>query len=318
MLSIKSLRCSLKYYKDFSVLMLLFINLFFNSAYANESHKPFYIITTFTILQDMAQNIAGDKAVVESITKHGAEIHDYQPTPKDIQKIQHADIILYNGLHLEAWFEQFYRDVQHIPKYVLTEGIQPIYVSDMSEQNRDTNIPNPHAWISPKNALIYIENIKKALIDFDPENETYYTQNALNYANKIITLSDQITDKLSSVEGQRRWLVTSEGAFSYLAKDFNLNEAYLYPINAEQQVKPKQLTRIIDMVNRYEIPVIFSEKTTSDRPAKTIVAETQAQYGGVLYVDSLSEPEGPVPTYLALLETTLNTIVDGFALESKK
>ncbi|SET09014.1 metal ABC transporter substrate-binding protein [Thorsellia anophelis] len=296
----------------FSILFILFYFIPYHGFAETLPSKPFRVITTFTILQDMAQTIAGDKMVVESITKPGAEIHDYQPTPKDIAKIQHADLILYNGLNLESWFEKFYQDIRTIPAILVTDGIVPINIENSEHTNEAELIPNPHAWMSPNNALIYIENIKNAFIDLDPPNRTYYEQNALDYAEKIKQLALQIEKKLSYLEPEARWLVTSEGAFSYLAKDFDLKEAYLYPINAEQQVKPRELTELIDLIKLNQIPVVFSENTTSDRPARTIAAETNAIYGGVLFVDSLSNSEGPVPTYLKLLERTLDTIVLGF------
>ncbi|MFC0179869.1 metal ABC transporter solute-binding protein, Zn/Mn family [Thorsellia kenyensis] len=274
--------------------------------------KKLVISTTFTILQDIAQNIVGDKGTVVSITKPGAEIHDYEPTPKDIQKIQNSDLIIYNGMNLEAWFDKFYQDIATTPKLIATDSIKPIYVKD--EKGNLTQIPNPHAWMSPKNALIYVTNIKNALITIDPSNKEYYESNAAAYANQIVELSQRFEKRLARVsnDSQSKWLVTSEGAFSYLASDYNLNEAYIYPINTEGQVKPKQLSALIDLVNAYKIPVIFSETTTSDRPAKTIVEETNAHYGGQLYVDSLSESDGEVPTYLSLLETTLSRIALGY------
>ena len=273
--------------------------------------EPLKVITTFTIIQDIAQNIGGDAAIVESITKPGAEIHDYQPTPKDIVKAQDAELILWNGLNLERWFERFFQSIKDVPSVVVTEGITPLSIYEGESEGT----PNPHAWMSPNNALVYIENIRQAFVAQDPENTDVYNANAARYAEEIKALDAPLRAKLDQIPEEKRWLVTSEGAFGYLAEDYNLKEAYLWPINADEEGSPQQVKRLIDTIRKHNLPVLFSESTISDKPAKQVAKETGAKYGGVLYVDSLSEQDGPVPTYIKLLETTVQTIVEGFELQ---
>lgn len=270
--------------------------------------KPFKVVTTFTVIQDIAQNVAGDAAVVESITKPGAEIHDYQPTPQDIVKAQSADLVLWNGMNLETWFERFFTQVKDKPAVVVTEGITPISIYEGPYKDK----PNPHAWMSPRNTLIYIENIRKALVQYDPANAEIYTRNAKAYADKILALDAPLREALNAVPEGQRWLVTSEGAFSYLAQDYGFKELYLWAINADAQGTPQQIRKVIDQVRKHHIPVVFSESTVSDKPAKQVAKESKARYGGVLYVDSLSTKEGKVPTYIDLLNVTVSTIVEGF------
>ncbi|WP_233114849.1 iron ABC transporter substrate-binding protein AfeA [Aggregatibacter actinomycetemcomitans] len=272
------------------------------------AYAKFKVVTTFTIIQDMAQNVAGDAATVESITKPGAEIHDYEPTPKDIVKAQSADLVLWNGLNLERWFEKFFQNVKDKPAVVVTEGIEPMSI----HEGPYTGNPNPHAWMSPSNALIYVENIKNALIKYDPQNKETYEKNTALYIQKIKELDQPLREKLAQVPEAQRWLVTSEGAFSYLARDYGFKEAYLWPINAEQQGTPQQVRKVIETVKVNNIPVVFSESTISPKPAKQVAKETGAKYGGVLYVDSLSGAKGPVPTYIDLLKVTVSTIAKGF------
>lgn len=266
------------------------------------------VVTTFTIIQDIAQNVAGDVADVQSITKAGAEIHDYEPTPKDIAKVKEADLVLHNGMNLERWFEKFYADAKDTPAVVVTEGISPIPIKAGAYKD----LPNPHAWMSPTNALVYVENIKNAFITHDPKNKDVYIKNAEEYTQKIKAMDEPLRAKFAQIPQEQRWLVTSEGAFSYLAKDYGLKEAYLWDINAEQQGTPQQVKALIDTVKTNKIPVVFSESTISDKPAKQVAKESGASYGGVLYVDSLSESGGKVPTYLDLLNVTTSTIVEGF------
>lgn len=272
------------------------------------SGKPFRVVTTFTVIQDIAQNVAGTSAIVESITKPGAEIHDYQPTPLDIVKAQSADLVLWNGMNLERWFEQFFESVKNVPSVVVTENVQPMGIAE----GPYTGKPNPHAWMSATNALIYVENIRKALVKYDPAHAAAYDKNAAGYAAQIKAVDQPLRTRLSTIPQNQRWLVSSEGAFSYLARDYGMQELYLWPINADEQGTPKQVRRVIDTVRKQKIPVVFSESTISDKPARQVAKETGARYGGVLYVDSLSAANGPVPSYVKLLEVTVDTIAKGF------
>jgi manganese/iron transport system substrate-binding protein len=273
-----------------------------------QTKKPLRVVTTFTVIANIAQNVAGSAAIVESITRPGAEIHDYQPAPLDVVKAQSADLVLWNGMNLERWFERFFENVREVPSVVVTEGIVPLGI----KEGPYTGKPNPHAWMSPSNAVIYVENIRKALARHDPVNAEVYAKNAADYTARIKALDEPLRQRLAAIPAGQRWLVTSEGAFSYLARDYNLRELYLWPINADEVGTPKQIRRVIDAVRKNKIPVVFSESTISDKPARQVAKETGAKYGGVLYVDSLSDARGPVPTYLDLLKVTVETIATGF------
>ena len=267
------------------------------------------VVTSFTVIADMARNVAGDAAVVESITKPGAEIHNYQPTQRDLVAAQDADLILWNGLNLELWFGQFLDNLGDIPDAVVSDGVEPIGIGTGPYSGK----PNPHAWMSPENALVYVENIRKALTDLDPANAAIYEANARTYSQQIKAEIEPMKAEIAKIPEGERFLVTSEGAFSYLARDLGMQELYLWPINADSQGTPQQVKAVVDQVIGNKIPVVFSESTVSDKPARQVAAETGARYGGVLYVDSLSEADGLVPTYLDLLKVTVSTIVKGFA-----
>lgn len=267
------------------------------------------VATTFTILADMARNVAGQRIDVASITKPGAEIHNYEPTPSDLVGMRDADMILRNGLNLELWFEQFLRNLGDLPSVTLSEGVTPIAISGGSYDGK----PNPHAWMALDSAAIYIDNIAAAMSRLDPAGAAEFEANARDYKQRITATVSPIRDRARALPEDRRWLVTSEGAFSYLARDFHLNEMFLWPINADAQGTPQQVRRVVDTIRENKIAVVFSESTVSDRPARQIAKETGARYGGVLYVDSLSEPDGPVPTYLDLLRVTSETIVAGLS-----
>lgn len=271
------------------------------------AQTKFKAVTSFTVIADMARNVAGDAAVVESITKPGAEIHNYQPTPGDVQRAQGAQLILWNGLNLELWFEKFFRNLNDVPSAVVSDGVQPMGIAEGPYSGK----PNPHAWMSPDNALRYVDNIRDAFVRHDPANAATYVANAAAYKAKIEATLAPIRAELANIPEEKRWLVTSEGAFSYLARDVGLKELFLWPINADSQGTPRQVRKVIDTVRANKIAVVFSESTVSDKPARQVARETGALYGGVLYVDSLSEADGPVPTYLDLLRVTSETIAKG-------
>ena len=273
------------------------------------SAKP-RVLTSFTILADMAREVAGDAAEVSSLTKPGAEIHGYEPTPKDLVKAQQADLVLWNGLHLEAWFARFFQQVQGVRSAVLSEGIAPIDILSGPARGK----PNPHAWMSPAHALTYVENIRRALAEIDPAHAPTYAANAAAYAAKIAALDTALRQKLAALPATQRCLVTSEGAFAYLCQHYQLQALFLWPINADAQGTPQQVRAVIDAVRAQQVPVVFSESTISPEPIKQVARETGARYGGLLYVDSLTDSSGPAPTYLKLLEHNAATILQGFAL----
>ena len=288
------------------IVCFLFINL---ELFAEEKIK---IVTTFTIIADITKNITGDAAEVLSITKPGAEIHGYQPTPKDIVKAYDADLILWNGMNLELWFEQFFSNLNETTSITVSEGIDAINISEGDYQG----LPNPHAWMGLNEALIYVDNIVNALSYYDKKNSELYFQNAAKYKEKIISTIEPLKESILQLPEKQRWLVTCEGAFSYLARDLSLKELFIWPMNADEVGTPKQIKRVIDRINENKIPIIFCESTVNQAPAKQIAKETGAKFGGILYVDSLSDKNGPVPTYLDLLKSTYNTVEKGLVLEN--
>lgn len=265
------------------------------------------VLTTFTVLADMAKNVAGDKVEVESITKPGAEIHGYEPTPGDMVRLQKADLVLDNGLNLEKWAEKLYQNVPDVPHVTLTDGITPMPITEGPYKDK----PNPHAWMSPVNALVYVENIRKALAEIDPLHAADYAKNATKYREKIKAVDAKLKTDLASLPGSSRYLVSCEGAFSYLIRDYGLKELYLWPINADAQGTPQQIRSVVETVKTNNIQAVFCESTVSDKAQRQVASETSARYGGTFYVDSLSGNDGPTPTYLQLLKYNAKTLIDG-------
>lgn len=277
-------------------------------ARSQKSHNAkTQVLTTFTVLADMARNVAGDKADIESITKPGAEIHGYEPTPQDMVRLQKADLVLDNGMNLEKWAEKLYQNVPNVPHATLTEGVEPMPIAEGPYKDK----PNPHAWMSPANALVYVDNIEKALSSADPDNAAAYKQNASDYKQEIRAVDMKLKIGLATLPESNRYLVSCEGAFSYLIRDYGLKELYLWPINADAQGTPQQIKHVVETIRDQQIPAVFCESTVSDKAQRQVAQETGAKFAGVFYVDSLSASDGPTPTYLRLLEYNSETLLKG-------
>lgn len=274
-------------------------------APAADRSKP-KVLATFTVLADIARRVGGNHLDVESITKPGAEIHGYEPTPGDIAKANEADLIIDNGLGLESWFEQFVERVD-APHVVVSEGVEAMDITEDAYAGK----PNPHAWMSPVNVQLYVDNMLKAFSDLDPDHASDFEANAAAYKRELQEVQDDLVSEISTLPANQRALVTCEGAFSYLARDAGLSERYIWPVNAEQQATPQQIVDVIEFVKANDVPAVFCESTVSDKPMQQVVAATGATFGGVLYVDSLSEEGGPVPSYLELIRHDADTIVAG-------
>lgn len=264
------------------------------------------VLTTFTVLADIAENVAGDHLRIESITKAGAEIHGYEPTPGDVRKAADADLILDNGLNLEVWFAQFVDSVE-VPHVVVSEDVDPIDIAEDAYAGK----PNPHAWMSPANVQLYVDTMAAAFSDLDPGHADEFAANAQAYKAELQQVQDGLVADLAVLPDNERALVTCEGAFSYLARDAGLTEAYIWAVNAEQQATPRQIVATIEFVEANDVPAVFCESTVSDKAMQQVVEATGTSFGGTLYVDSLSEADGPVPTYLDLIRHDADLIVEG-------
>ncbi len=272
----------------------------------NQQQKKL-VLTTFTVIADMAREVAGEDVAVESITKPGAEIHHYEPTPQDLVRVQEADMVLDNGMNLEKWATKLYSNAPKVPHVTLTDGIEPSLI----QEGPYTGFPNPHAWMSPTNALIYVDNITRALIQIAPEHEASFTKRAATYKNRIRAVDQELKTSLARIAPAKRYLVSCEGAFSYLTRDYELNELYLWPINSDSQGTPQQVRHVVEEVRRNRIPAVFCESTVGSKPQEQVVAETDSSFGGTFYVDSLSDADGPAYSYIALLEYNAALLIKG-------
>lgn len=275
-------------------------------AAADDDARPM-VLTTFSVLADLTRSVAGEHVRVESITKVGTEIHGYEPTPSDLINAQQADLILDNGLGLERWFERFVLSVD-APHVILSEGVEPVDIRSGDYQG----LPNPHAWMSPKAAQIYVDNIVTALSDLDPSHADDYELNGDTLKQELRSLHTDLQSAFATGAATPA-LVTCEGAFSYLARDAGLEEAFIWPVNSDNEGTPRQIKDVISFVEQHDVPTVFCESTVNPSAQQQVARSTGAALAGPLYVDSLSEADGPVPTFLDLLRHDINLIVEGLA-----
>lgn len=274
---------------------------------AAESDGKITALSTFTIIADMVAEVGGDKINSISLTKPGAEIHGYQPTPDDLVQASKADVMFENGMNLEVWTEKLKASIPDVPVVRVSADVEVQYIAEDAYAGK----PNPHAWMSPAQGLIYVENIRKGLTEAAPEHAQYFAARAAAYSDKIRAVDTKLAEALGQLPENNRILVTCEGAFSYLTNDYNLEEEYLWAINSESQGSPQQVAKIIEVVKAKNIPAVFCESTVEPRIQQEVVAATGARLGGILFVDSLSPADGPASTYLELLEHTADTIISG-------
>ena len=289
----------------FSFLIFLTANSCKRNAFEKETNKE-VILASFTVLADIIENVAKDEFVVKSITKPGVEVHGYQPTPSDLIKASKAFVFIDNGFGFELWAEKFVSNLQ-INRVTISNRLEPIFISEDFYKSK----PNPHAWISPKRGMIYVDVIVDYLSELKPSEAESFKNNGQIYKNKIAKIDEDFSHFINNLEKNNRYLVTCEGAFSYLTNDYGLKEAYLWPVNAESQITPKRMARTISLVKNKNIPSVFCESTVSNESQMVVASETGAKFLGDLFVDSLSQDNKSANTYLKMLQHNLTLIKKG-------
>ncbi|MDR2660594.1 MAG: zinc ABC transporter substrate-binding protein [Lactobacillaceae bacterium] len=303
-----------------TVILLLLIGFFAIFSTNKQQNKIFNngklnTVSSFSIINDIVQEIGGDKVNAYSITKIGADQHDYEPTPKDIEVAKEANIVFVNGLGLEkngsGWFDKLMKSTnQQINIQNVSKGISTIKLSSNGVAGQD----NPHAWNGVKEGIIYAQNITKILIKKDPKNKNYYQNRSDKYIQKLNILLNKWENKFNSLDADRKILVTQEAATSYLARDFGLKQYYIWEIDTESNGTPNQVKTLIDQLDKLKnIPAVFTEQGESDKPMKAVIKQIKTNIKGVLWTDSISNKKGAVPTYYDLLNYNLKTIYNGIS-----
>lgn len=264
------------------------------------------MLATFTVIADIAREVAGDAARVESLTRVGVEVHDYEPTPGDLVRTEGADLVVMNGFGVDDWLLTLV-ERQQAPHVVLTDAVEPIPI----QGGHYSGQPNAHAWVSPVEGAAYVEQLRIAIGDLVPEQRAQIDANAAALTARLGQLEQRLREGVAALPPEHRLLVSCEGAFSYLARDAGLEEASLWPVNAGGQGTPQAIAHVAAVVERTRVPTVFCESTTHPGTQQQIARTTGARFDGSLHVDSLSAAGGPAPTYLALIEHDIDAILEG-------
>ncbi|WP_420798185.1 metal ABC transporter substrate-binding protein [Litchfieldia salsa] len=270
------------------------------------------VVTTYSILYDIVKNIGGDRVEIHSLAPVGSNPHEYDPLPLDIQKTTDADIVFYNGLNLEegnSWFEKLIETAgksgEGGPVYRLSEGVVPKYLTSDGNKGEE----DPHAWLDIRNGIKYAENARDGLIKVDPTNAEVYKKNAKDYIAKLQDLHQHALDSFNKIPTEKRFLVTSEGAFKYFSEAYEFEAGYIWEINAENQGTPQQVTQIVDLINTKDVQVLFVETSIDPRSMEMVSTETGVAIGGELFTDSLGKLGEDGDSYIEMMEWNINVIL---------
>ncbi len=259
------------------------------------------VVTSFSILSDMVQEIAGDEVEVSSLVGPNADAHAYEPTPAAVKQLASANLVIINGLRFEGWMDRMVRISGYKGPVVLaTAGITPRRVHGEAD---------PHAWHDPARARTYIDNICEALSKAVPSRATVFQQRAKQYQQRLADLDQHTRASLATIAPERRKLITSHDAFGYLGEAYQITLLSPQGWNASTEPSAGQVARIIRQIKAQRVPAIFVENISDPRLIQRIASESGARVGATLYSDALSPPGGPADTYLKLMAHNLEAIL---------
>lgn len=294
------------------VLIVVLVTPFFAVASVQD---PIKIVSSFTIITDMAEAIGGDLVTVYNLVPTGTDPHEYELRPNDIKAATDADLLFYNGLNLEGgtsgWFLRMVKSVKQNPErvFALNDGVEPRYLRGATGQEAEIN---PHSFLSPRVGMVMAENLRDALMAYDPDNAEFYQANADSYLQRLAEIDGKYTEVINSIPENRRILVTSERAFQYLTEDYGLREAYVWEIDTEDQGTARQIMALIDLLRTEQPPVLFLESNVDPKPLQTVAKETGIPiFEQRIYSDEIGTKGQQVDTYIKLLEHNLSLIEAG-------
>ncbi len=268
------------------------------------------VLASASMFADMAEVISGGLVAVKVIVPIGGDPHIYEPTPADAQMVASADLILRNGLTFEGWINELIENSGTEANVVtITEGIQAI------ESEEYANSSDPHAWMSAKNGLVYIRNIKDALVTLDPEHAEEYQFNYELYRQQIIDLDRWIHEEVQLIPKSKRVLITSHDAFRYYAAEYGIQVEAVLGTSTDADVQTSDIIRLTEVIRTSGVPAVFIESTVNPKLLQQLAQDNGVVIGGSLYADSLGDAESPGDTYIHMLEHNTRTIVEGLLRE---
>lgn len=280
-----------------------------NSA-ANDS-KELTVVATNSIIADMVKEVGKEEVSVHSIVPVGTDPHEYEPLPEDIKKASEADVVFYNGLNLETgngWFDKLMETAKKKEDedyFAVSKEVAPIHLTGNSKQE------DPHAWLDISNGISYVKQIQTVLSEKDPDNQASFKKNAEAYIKKLEALNTSAKEAFADIPSEKKLLVTSEGAFKYFSKAYDLTAAYIWEINTESQGTPDQMKQIVEKIRVSKVPSLFVETSVDKRSMERLSKEVDLPIYSELYTDSLAKKGEPGDSYYKMMKWNLDKIHEG-------
>lgn len=279
---------------------------------AQAEERPL-VVATASMFADMTEVIGGNLIDVRMIVPVGGDPHIYEPTPSDAQLVARADLVLRNGLTFEGWIDELVLNSGFSGRIAtITQGIEVI------ESEEYENSADPHAWMSARNGLTYLQNIRDALVTLAPEYEEEFNFNYQIYRQQVEDLDQEIEATLASIPRHKRILITSHDAFRYFGRRYGVQVEAVLGTSTDADVQTSDIRRLTRVLQETEVPALFIESTINPKLLKVLANDNNVVIGGSLYADSLGEKDGPAGTYLDMLRHNARTIAEGLSLEKQE
>ena len=284
-----------------------------NNDSNSQSHEKIKVVTTNSILYDMVKNVGGDNVDIHSIVPIGQDPHEYEVKPKDIKALTDADVVFYNGLNLETgngWFKnalsQANKSYEDGSVVKVSKNVKPLYLNGAKEG--DESKQDPHAWLSLDNGIKYVEEISKALIKKNDNYKDDIQSNTKDYIAKLEDLKKESHDKFNDIPKEQRAMITSEGAFKYFSKQFDIKPGYIWEINTEKQSTPEQMKQAVKFVQDNNLKHLLVETSVDKKSMQSLSEETNLDIYGEVYTDSIGKKGTKGDSYFNMMQENINTV----------
>ena len=284
-----------------------------NNDSTSQSNEKIKVVTTNSILYDMVKNVGGDNVEIHSIVPIGQDPHEYEVKPKDIKALTDADVVFYNGLNLETgngWFKnalsQANKSYEDGSVVKVSKNVKPLYLNGAKEG--DESKQDPHAWLSLDNGIKYIEEISKALIKKNDNYKDDIQSNTKDYIAKLENLKKESHDKFNDIPKEQRAMITSEGAFKYFSKQFDIKPGYIWEINTEKQGTPEQMKQAVKFVQDNNLKHLLVETSVDKKSMQSLSEETNLDIYGEVYTDSIGKKGSKGDSYFNMMQENINTV----------
>lgn len=268
------------------------------------------IVASFSILGDMARQIAGDDTEVVALVGPDGDAHIFEPLPADAAKLASAKLVLVNGLGLDNWMDRLVAASGYKgPVVTLSKGVEPRTMVD-TDSGSGQVVTDPHAWQDLANGVVYVTNIVDALSTADPANAGRYRAAGDRYIETLRALDGEVRSRIEKVPPAKRRVITSHDAFGYFGGAYGVEFLAPEGISTESEPSATDLAKLIDQIKREHIKTLFVENITDPRMIDMIAKETGTQVGGALYSDALSPADGPAPHYVDMFRNNVGKLVD--------